>query len=288
MATMTARAGDRLVAAIATLEAAGIATARIEAEWLLAAALGVGRFDVYVGLNRELAEQEIEAFDHAVRRRAAGEPLQQVLGWESFRGLPIRLTPDVLVPRPETEALVEWALTWLGTGHRRVVDVGTGSGCIAAAIADARPDVAIVAVDVSEEAARVARANVVALGLARQVRVLNADALAPIRTASVDVVVANPPYLPSAILPDLPREVRDWEPRLALDGGDEGTALIARLVADAPRVLVGRGVLIVETAGESQVDAVAELFRRRAYEDVRVQADLTGRRRFVGGRKRAA
>ena len=288
MATMTARAGDRLAAAIATLEAAGIRTARSEAEWLLADALGIGRFDVYLDLHRELAGREAEAFDSAVRRRAAGEPLQQILGWESFRGLPIQVTPDVLVPRPETEALVEWALTWLGIGGGRVVDVGTGSGCIAAAIADARRDVAIVAIDVSPEAARVARTNAAALGFAHRMRVVIADALAPIRTASVDLVVANPPYLPAATLPGLPREVRDWEPRLALDGGADGTALIARLLADASRVLVAGGALTVETAGESQVDAVVELFRRRAYEDVRIERDLTGTRRFVGGRRPSA
>jgi release factor glutamine methyltransferase len=284
MATVTARAGDRLETAVRTLAAAGIDTARVEAEWLLANALGVGRFDVYLALDRALDEPAALAFESAVRRRAAGEPLQQILGWESFRGLRIRLTPEVLVPRPETEALVEWALAWLPPGRHRVVDVGTGSGCVAAAIADARPDAHVVAIDVAPGAARVARANAVALGFERRVAVVVGDVLDAVRPRSADLIVANPPYLTEAMLRVAPREVRDWEPRIALDGGADGLALIARVVAESTTVLAPGGALVVETGGESQVDAVAGMFHARGYEAVAVQADLTGTRRFVGGR----
>jgi release factor glutamine methyltransferase len=277
-------AGERLTTAAAGLEAAGIATARIEAEWLLAEILGIGRFDVYLSLDRELDEHQARAFDAAVRRRAAGEPLQQILGWESFRGLRIGLTRDVLVPRPETETLVEHALALLPSGPRRVIDVGTGAGCIAAAIADARRDVCVVALDVSEAAARVARDNARRLGLSVQVVV--GDLLSGVGGA-VDLVVANPPYLPARDWPTLPREVRDWEPRIALDGGADGTALLRRIVADAPRVLAPGGALIVETGGESHVDGIARAFEVSGFVDTAIAADLTGRRRFVRGRRRA-
>ena len=282
---VAASAGERLTTAVADLEAAGIATARIEAEWLLADVLGIGRFDVYLSLDRELDEHRALTFATAVRRRAAGEPLQQILGWESFRGLRIALTRDVLVPRPETETLVEHALALLPSGPRRVIDVGTGSGCIAAAIAHARRDACVVAVDVSEAAARVARGNARRLGL--PVQVVVGDLLSAVGGA-FDLVVANPPYMPAHDWPALPREVRDWEPRLALDGGADGTVLLRRIVADAPRVLAPGGALIVETAGESHVDDIARAFEIAGYVDTAIEADLTGRRRFVRGRRRAA
>lgn len=281
----SARAGDRLIAAVAALEAAGIAPARPEAEWLLADVLGVGRFDIYLALDRELSPAKADAYERAVARRAAGEPLQQIVGWESFCGLRIRVTPDVLVPRPETESLVEWALARLPRGPRRVVDVGTGSGCIAAAIAHARPDVSVLAAELSPAAARVARENIAALGFAARVRVVVADVLTAVAPDGVDVVVANPPYLPDAMLPALPREIRNWEPRGAVLAGADGLRVLTRIVADAARVLVRDGSLLVETAGEAQVDAVAAMFERAGYAEVAIRADLTGTRRFVAGRR---
>ncbi|MBI2206723.1 MAG: peptide chain release factor N(5)-glutamine methyltransferase [Candidatus Rokubacteria bacterium] len=281
----SARAGDRLIAAVAALEAAGIAPARPEAEWLLADVLGVGRFDIYLALDRELSPAKADAYERAVARRTAGEPLQQIVGWESFCGLRIRVTPDVLVPRPETESLVEWALARLPRGPRRVVDVGTGSGCIAAAIAHARPDVSVLAAELSPAAARVARENIAALGFAARVRVVVADVLTAVAPDGVDVVVANPPYLPDAMLPALPREIRNWEPRGAVLAGADGLRVLARIVADAARVLVRDGSLLVETAGDAQVDAVAAMFERAGYAEVAIRADLTGTRRFVAGRR---
>lgn len=285
MIAAPATLAERLEAAVAALAAAGVEPARLEAEWLLAGVLGIGRFDVYLALNREVDDRQVLAFDAAVRRRLAGEPMQQILGWESFRGLRIRVTRDVLVPRPETESLVEHALARLGPAGRRVVDVGTGTGCIAAAIADARPDAHVVAVDLSPAAARVARANVRGLGLDRRVSVVVGDLLDAIGTG-VDLIVANPPYITTAEWPTLPREVRDWEPRLALDGGDDGLAVIRRLVIDAARVLVAGGALVVETGGERHVDDVAARCAAQGFSDVAIEPDLTGTRRFVAGRWR--
>jgi release factor glutamine methyltransferase len=211
--------------------------------------------------------------------------MQQILGRESFRGLDVRVTRDVLIPRPETETLVEWALEWLAPGARRVVDAGTGSGCIAAAIAAVRPDVRVTAVDVSLAAARVARVNARTLGFGARIDVVVGDLLGALR-GPVDLVVANPPYMKTAAWPALPREVRDWEPRLALDGGADGAALLRRIVADAPRVLTsGGGALVVETGGEAHVDGIAAAFRTSGFDAVAIEADLTGRRRFVAGRR---
>jgi release factor glutamine methyltransferase len=278
-------AADRLAAGIAALEAAGIGAARLEAEWLLAGVLGVARFDVYLARDRELGDAAAAAFDAAIARRAAGEPLQYILGWESFRGLHVRVTPDVLVPRPETEALVEWALALLPAGSRVVVDVGTGSGCIAVAVADARRDVRVVAVDVSAPAARLARDNVRALGFASRVTVVIGDVLDAVGGRRADLVIANPPYLPEPLLPTLPREVRDWEPRLALTAGADGLAILRRVMADSRRVLVPDGWLVMETAGEPYVDTVAAELARAGYDNVSSRADLTGTRRLVAARR---
>lgn len=279
------RVADRLAASVAALEAAGIGAARLEAEWLLAESLGVARFQVYLALERELPDPVAAAYDAAIVRRAAGEPLQHILGWESFRGLRVRVTPDALVPRPETESLVEWALALLPSGPCVVVDVGTGSGCIAAAIADARPDARIVAVDISAPAARLAQENVRALGFAARVVVVIGDVLAAIGAARADVVVANPPYMADPVLPMLPREVRDWEPSVALCGGEDGLAVLRRIADDAGRVLRAGGWLVMETGGEAHVEAVAAQLTNGGYTDVAIRVDLTGRRRFVAARR---
>jgi len=173
---------DQLGAATTALEAAGVASPRVDAEWLLAGLLGVGRVTVRLDPAGAVPELLAERYGDAVRRRARREPLQRILGWEEFRGLRVRLTDAVLVPRPETEALVEWALALLpapGGRRLRAVDLGTGSGCIACALAAERPDLDVVAIDVSPAAAAVARENAIALGLAAQVSVAGKHGATP-------------------------------------------------------------------------------------------------------------
>jgi len=278
---------DQLDAATTALEAAGLPTARVDAEWLLAGLLGVGRVAVRLGLGQAAPAPLAERYAHAVSRRAQREPLQRILGWEEFRGVRVGLTEAVLVPRPETETLVEWALALLPPpGARRLlaIDVGTGSGCIACALAAERPDLDVVAVDVSSAAAAVARENARALDLAARVRVIAADLFDGIRGLRADLIVSNPPYLPSALMPELPPEVRIHEPRLALDGGNDGLAVIRRLAVAARRYLRAAGALVVETAGGAQVAAAAALLRRAGWDQVAVRADLAGIDRFVAGR----
>jgi len=276
-----------LDAATTVLEAAGLSSARVDAEWLLAGLLGVGRVAVRMDLAETVPAPIAERYAHAVSRRARREPLQRILGWEEFRGVRVRLTDAVLVPRPETETLVEWALALLPPpGARRLlaIDLGTGSGCIACALASERPDLDVIAVDVSPAAAAVARDNTRALGLASRVGVVAADLLDGIRDLGADLIVSNPPYLPSALVPELPPEVRIHEPRLALDGGADGLALIRRIATTARRYLRPSGALAVETAGGDQTEAAAALLRAAGWDRVAVRADLVGIDRFVAGR----
>lgn len=270
-----------------TLAAAGIATARADAEWLLAGVLATGRGTARLGAGQPLAPAAAARFASAVRRRAAREPLQRILGWEGFRGHRIRVDGPVLVPRPETELLVEWALALLPRprhGQRvRVIDVGTGSGCVACALAAERADVQVVAVDVCPSAAALARANAAALGVAGRVRVVVADLLEAL-TGQTGLIVANLPYLPSASLADLEPEVRLHEPRLALDGGADGLEALRRLVPAARARLAPGGALVLETAGGEQVDVVRGLMRAAGLGGIDTRQDLLGVTRFVAGR----
>jgi len=278
---------DQLGAATTALEAAGVASPRVDAEWLLAGLLGVGRVTVRLDPAGAVPELLAERYGDAVRRRARREPLQRILGWEEFRGLRVRLTDAVLVPRPETEALVEWALALLparGGRRLRAVDLGTGSGCIACALAAERPDLDVVAIDVSPAAAAVARENAIALGLAARIRVVAADLLDGVRDLGADLIVSNPPYLPTGLVPKLPPEVRTHEPVVALDGGADGLALIRRITAITHRALRASGVLVVETAGGAQATATAALLRKADFAQVAVRADLAGVDRFVAAR----
>jgi release factor glutamine methyltransferase len=277
----------QLDAATTALEAAGLLSARVDAEWLLAGLLGVGRAAVRLELTRTVSAPIAERYAHAVRRRAQREPLQRILGWEDFRGVRVRLTDAVLVPRPETEMLVEWALALLPEPSDRrllAIDVGTGSGCIACTLACERRDLDLIAVDVSPAAAAVARDNVRALGVTARVQVISADLLEAVRDLRADLIVSNPPYLPTALVAELEPEVRTHEPRLALDGGHDGLSLIRRIAATARRCLRPSGALALETAGGAQAEAAAALLRGAGWDAVAVRADLAGIDRFVVGR----
>jgi release factor glutamine methyltransferase len=279
--------GRLLEVASARLAAAGVDTPRVGAEWLLAGVLGTGRGDLGLLLGREPDPGLVARYEAAIERRRVREPLQRILGWEGFRGLRVGLGPDALVPRPETEVLVDLALALLpapGAGRRPVaIDVGTGSGCVACAIAAERPDVQMIATDTAVGALRVARDNARRLGLGR-VYLVGADLLTAVTPGAADLVVSNPPYLPTALIEDLTPEVRDHEPRVALDGGHDGLRALAGLVGDARRALRARGALVVETAGPRQAGAVRELMGHAGFVDIQVRRDLAGLDRFVSAR----
>jgi release factor glutamine methyltransferase len=277
-----------LGAAASALEAAGIESARQDAEWLLAAVLGLDRFRLYLDSGRELDPEDAARYRALVARRAAREPLQHLLGYEDFDGLRLTVTADVLVPRPETEGLAEWAVAALrGRPDAVVVDVGTGSGAIACAMARRMPALRVLAVERSPAAAALAVQNVRTHGVDRRVAVVIGDLLSPIAWASarLDMVVANPPYIASSAVDALPPEVARFEPRMALDGGPDGMGPARRIADAAILALRPGGWLMMEMAPE-QARALAEAMEAAGYGDIEVRRDLTGRARYIAGRRR--
>jgi release factor glutamine methyltransferase len=267
------------------LEAAGIPTARQDAEWLLACVLGIERFDLIVEPAREISPLAAARYRAWVDRRTAHEPLQYILGFEDFHGLRLTVTPEVLIPRPETEGLVEWAIEILkDRPGAEVADLGAGSGAIACAVAAGLPEVEVLAIERSLGALAVAFGNVRRLGLAERVHLLAGDLFEPLGAvrAGLDLVVANPPYLPTAILASLPPEVSVHEPRLALDGGSDGMAVIRRIIAGAPVVLRPDGWLLMEI-GEEQAGPLASLMAAEGFTGIQARRDLRGVERYIGG-----
>ena len=270
----------------------GIESPRLDAELLVAEALGIDRVGLYLDLHRPLLEVERSAIRPLVARRRAREPVAYILGRRDFFGRRFLVTRDVLIPRPDTETLVEVALERIPAERRcRVVDVGTGSGAIAVTIAAERPMAEVTATDVSQAAVEVARANAEALGVAERVELEHRDLLDV--EAHYDVVVSNPPYVASSELEGLEDEVRDHEPKQALEAGEEGLDVIRRLVAAAARATRTEGELLLEV-GAGQAHAVVQLaLADGAWELVEVRPDLDRIERVVhlrriGRRQRSA
>lgn len=260
----------------------GIDSPRLDAELLLAANLGLDRVGLYVNFERPLQADELAAFREQVRRRAGREPLAYILGQTEFWSLPLKVTPAVLIPRPETELLVEESLARF-TPAGRVLDVGTGSGALAIALAHERPGCSVTAIDVSAAALEVAGANARSNGVAERICFLQQD-LATLPAGPFGLIVANPPYIPSGEHASLMPEVRDFEPRLALDGGADGLDAYRALARQADNVLAQDGWLLVEV-GIGQAAAVRELFAGAGLVDLFTARDLAGIERVVGAKK---
>jgi len=264
---------------------------RRSAEWLLSAATGLSRVELYAYFDRPLTEGERAQLRDAVRRRAAGEPLQYVTGEVAFRHIIVKVRPGVLIPRPETEVLVDAVLPTIDAaidarGEALVADVCTGSGCIALAIAQERPAATVAAGDISTVAVEVAQENAARLSLSERVVTGEGDLFAALPAhllGRLDVVVSNPPYVPSADVPDLPPEVAGFEPHLALDGGADGLAFYRRILADSREWLRPGGVLGVEL--DERMARIAAAEAEEWYQQVRVVSDLAGRDRVVVARK---
>ncbi len=258
-----------------------IDSARLEAELLLAATLGMDRVGLYVNFERPLDAAELAAFRDQVQRRAQREPVQYILGETEFWSLPFNVSPAVLVPRADTEVLVEEALTRI-EGSARVLDVGTGSGAIAIALAHEKTEILVTALDCSEQALEVAQANAERNGVADRMTCLMGD-LADLPPGPFEMVVSNPPYIPTGDLAQLMPEVRDHEPRLALDGGDDGLTAYRRLAAQAGKVLVPGGWLLVEV-GIDQAADVETLFQAAGLTEIKHRDDYSGIPRVIMGR----
>ncbi len=269
----------------ARLAASGVGDAARVAEWLVEDATGHTRAALYTGAA-VTAEAAVRVAAMA-ERRAAGEPVQYVLGHADFYGLRLSVSPDVLIPRPETEEVVEYALTRIAAVDvPLVLDVGTGSGAIALAVAATRPDAVVFAADVSATALAVARDNADRLGLA--VTFVEADAFVPAFAdrvpAAFDLLISNPPYVPQSERADLQREVRDHEPPLALFVDDaDPLAPYRALAGHAVRLLAPGGWLVAETHADHGA-AVAALFAAAGLRAVSVTRDLAGRDRIASAR----
>ncbi|AKJ02308.1 release factor glutamine methyltransferase [Archangium gephyra] len=264
-------------------EKRGVDAPRLTTEVLLAHALKTSRVRLYVDLDRPLEKTELATFRALIERRLAGEPTQYLTGVREFYNRPFKVDARVLIPRPETELLVEAALHKLPKdGPGLALDVCTGSGCIAISLAAERPQATVMATDLSADACALARDNAQALGVAERVTVLQGNLFAPLPPdARFDVVASNPPYIASGEIPTLSAEVRR-EPHLALDGGPDGLVLIRKVIEGARRVLKPGGLLAMEI-GETQGDAVKALLQAAGYDDARVEKDLERRDRLAFG-----
>ena len=259
----------------------GSPTPRLDAELLIGHALGLPRLDLYTNFDRPLDERELAACRALLERRGRREPVAYILGRWGFHGLDLSVDGRVLVPRPETEVLVERCLALLdGLQAPRFADVGTGSGAIALAVKAARPDASVTATDVSADALAVARANAAALGL--EVELVGADLLAGVE-GRFAVVASNPPYIGEGEMAALEPEVAEYEPRLATVAGPAGTEVLERLVAAAPGALEPGGSLVVE-CGAGQAAAVRGLMAAAGAAETSAEPDLAGIDRVVAGR----
>jgi len=254
-----------------------------DAQLLLLHMLGLGRTALFTEPERPLSKAEQAAYEAAVARRAAGEPVQYITGQQEFYGLMLKVSPAVLIPRPETELLVEAVLARLPADQPvRIADVGTGSGAIAVALAHALPMAQVTAVDLSEAALKVATENAAAHGVTGRVKFLLSDLLARAGAEPFDAVVSNPPYIPEGDRDSLHRQVKDHEPEMALFAGADGLEVYRRLVPQAWAALKPGGLLAMEI-GYGQREAVAALVS--GWNEVEFLDDLQGIPRVVLARR---
>jgi len=267
------------------LKAAGVDGPVIDARLLVEAAAEASRADIIADPQRVLTDEQTARLEDYVSRREGREPVSHILGRRGFWKIMLRVTPDVLTPRPDTETLVELVLRDLPENKPfSLLDLGVGSGTILLSILAERPAGKGLGVDVSEEALAVARDNAASLGLTRQVALLRGDWTAGLGDSSFDIVVSNPPYIRSAEIAALQPEVRDHEPRLALDGGPDGLDAYRLLAPEMLRVVKPGGRFLVEI-GHDQSAAVEALFRDAGGVSVATAKDLANRDRVVHGLK---
>jgi release factor glutamine methyltransferase len=265
------------------LDAAGVDGPVIDARLLVEAAAEASRADIIADPHRVLTEVQAATLEAYLSRREAREPISHILGRRGFWKIMLRVTADVLTPRPDTETVVEMALRDIPEGRPfSVLDLGVGSGAILLAILAERPAAKGLGVDVSEAALAVARDNAASLGLARQVALLRGDWTAGLGEASFDLVVSNPPYVRSADISGLQPEVRDHEPRLALDGGADGLDAYRILAPEILRVVKPGGRFLVEIGYDQSLEVEA-LFRAAGAASVSTGKDLANRDRVVVG-----
>jgi release factor glutamine methyltransferase len=262
----------------------GVESPRLQSESILAYVLGQPRMQLYLNFQRELSEPQVAECRRLIQRRAARVPLQHLVGSVSFGGLEIRVGPEALIPRPETEQLVEHAVAFLNTVPSptpAVLDWGTGTGCIAIALAVGCPNVSLWATDVSPQALQLAQANAMAHRVNDRIEFRAGDAFEAVPPGlRVDLVISNPPYIPSGEIDALEPEVREHDPRLALDGGPDGLAFFRRLAAEAAPHLKQSGRLMME-CGDDQAAVVAGILQHENWIVEPALRDYSDRERFL-------
>lgn len=262
-------------------EQRGVESARLNAELLIGHALGLKRMALYLQFERPLTESELEQIRPLVKRRGNREPLQYITGETEFAGLKLKVDARALIPRPETERLVELLPGKLPAPPARILDLGTGSGALALALAKIYPDATVTAVDLSEAALALARENAAATGLAARVTFLASDWFAVLPAgAQFSLIVANPPYLSDEETVAAQPEVKDFEPRAALSAGPDGAAALERIIGGARPHLAPGGVLACET-GIAQHPALLALAAQAGFARTESLRDLTGRDRYL-------
>ena len=268
----------------AFFRARGIPSPRLDAELIVGHHLGLERVALYLQFDRPLSEAELRPMRADVQRRADREPVAWILGTKGFWTLDLHSHKDVLVPRPDTETLVTAALDLVSEdGPCFIADVGCGTGAVGLAILSERPQAKLFATDISDAALHCTKANVEALGLNDRVAVLKGSLLEPVpESRPIDIVVSNPPYIPTAEIDGLSPEIAQHEPRLALDGGTDGLDVYRQLIPQAASR--ARTAVLVEH-GDGQHDAIADLMRAAGLREISEHKDLTGTVRVVAGLK---
>ena len=277
--------GEYLAVTTEFLEGKGVESPRIDAELMLATALGMTRVDLYTNHERPLVADEVERYRDMVKRRAGREPVHYIVGSREFWSLDFRVDRRVLIPRPETELLVELAVEFLKARDpgARLLDLGTGSGAIAVSVASEITDLQVLATDTSASVLELAPMNAQAHSVADRIEFCRGDLFAAVAddVEPFDLLLSNPPYVTSEEYSGLQPEVRQWEPMTALVGGDDGMSVVGRLVDEAPAYLKSDGQLMVEVG--SQWRQVVERFEAGGWRDVQLKRDLAGRERVVTG-----
>jgi release factor glutamine methyltransferase len=275
------RAGELLKSARQALEQQGRATPALDARLLLQAAASLTREALIADPDRPVAVEAVERFNTFIGRRLRGEPVSRILGVREFYGRAFVVTPATLDPRPDTETLIEAALTFMPADRPcRLIDLGTGTGAIALTLLAERPQAEAVLTDVSPDALAVARDNAGRLGVASRASFIEASWFAGI-TGRFDLILSNPPYIPSAILPTLEPDVRDFDPGSALDGGSDGLGPYREIAARARSFLAPQGHVIVEI-GEGQAFEIEDIFKAAGWAPERRWKDLAGHVRCLG------
>ncbi len=260
----------------------GCASPRLDAEILISRALDMTRLEVYMQFERPMQETELEAIRGLIGRRSSREPVAYIEGKKEFWSKPFVVRPGILIPRPDTETLVEAALALIPEDEPLfVADIGAGSGCVGLAIASERPNIKLFSTDISPVAIKTVIENAIALGLRDRVAPLTGDLMSPIPgSRTIDIVVSNPPYIPSKEIETLAPEILEFEPRGALDGGEDGLDIYRRLIPEAA-ARATKAVLVEIGAG--QQDDVVKIFQDAGLTEIQRHKDLAGIDRVISG-----